>query len=264
MHLSSSLESITESEDFFPLFVASGYDVSGLDNPLYLAEGIWMNPDGSLDVENDLDDMLEKYRERPVRETGKNLHDLDTPEYDRLAADFQETVIGSRLNDYYKDTPLEKLVAIANDLNLALVNLLDTIPSETISENVLLDAAVDAGKFAASKVSRDFAEGEDILQVRPYEVMEKIINYQGETALTLRMLGYSDRDILRDNILLAHSIFNNEADTLSFKEKIQIVEMATGLNKADLAKTAIRINLGKVNYQNLGEATIYSFEAFAR
>ena len=253
------IKSIIEDEDLFPIFVASGFDVYGLSEPLYFTDGIWMYPNGRLETEDDLEDLLGEYYEK-----NKGKVDFDYIDQDE-ELNFSEANVGKTYLEFSEIDGIDNddLISITNNINFALIAYLDELPKEHIHEVTLLNAAISAGHFAANHAENlDFKEKvERSLSSDKYIYDHLFSEYKQAEQVTLRALGYLDsRDSLQESIRAANNYIKKYNPTP--QETVKVIKLATGLEKDDLAKTAIRLKIGKMDYRKLPEASMLSHYAF--
>lgn len=253
MRINDDIESVTDSE-LFPIFVASGYDIYGLTEPLYFTDGIYINPDGSLEFEDDAEDVVKANHEYEERKNGEEA--LESVSDEEL---FSENKTARVLIQNFSEVSKLDALKISNDINLALINLLDTIPQEHLTEKDLLESAIDAGFFAAKRNSSDFAEKANQSLPSESEVLTLLCeNTDFAESLVLQSLGYDTEEPLKTSILGVKELFNSYPPQ-SFSETINVVSVATGLQKRDLAYSSIRLSLGTINYENLVQASMIGY-----
>lgn len=252
----NSINHISESE-LFPAYVSSGFDLTYFDEPLYLCDGIWMLPSGSLDIDDDAEDVERsnsKYLQRKSDE-----EELENVSDEEL---FSENKTGRTLLMEFGETSRLDLVQVSNSINLALVNLLDTLPSNHITEENLLSAAIDSGSFASKNVQMDFSETQSHLPSETEIFSLMVSDYNFAETMTLNALGYNTTDTLKQALISVRGLINNSPSPMSFSEVVHTVNVATGLQKRDLAKASIRLTLGEVDYDNLADAAVLSYLSY--
>lgn len=267
--------SIVEDEDLFPVFVSLGYDVYGLSEPLYWTDNMTINPDGSIEHEDDLEDMINEVRNERTKglSTKQNLQNdefggnsssnsdyLDSDE----DIDFSETVVGTSIHEFCESSQISR--DYTNYINFALVGVLDTFDPNNVSESALIDAAIDAGRFASKQVSKSgFNFSEDntntVVNTELYDIL--VGEFDAATELTLRALSYTpSREELKDSIGKAYEFVNSQYEP-SLPDVVKSIHAITGLTSDDLARTAIRLKCGKIQYNSLPTAAILSSLAFS-
>ena len=256
------MKKLIEDDYLFPVFVSIGYDVYGFSEPLYWTDGMTINPDGTIDHEDMLEDMLEEFRKDDDDEDDDDEKE-DNDYFDRdgldLSDDFSEFGVSRTFMEFSENVNDEYLVEVTNNINFALVAYLDELPEEHIHEATLIEAAISAGNFSAKR-SFDFAENVfNIDGTDENEIYDALFSdFNEATHITLRALGYSDSaESLRSSIRSAKKYMDSYPDASPY-EKIQMLKLATGLKKDDLAKTAIRLDIGTVTYSDLPKASLLS------
>lgn len=261
------IESIINDEDLFPIWVSIGFDVYGYSQPLYWTDGITIFPDGHLETDDDLEDMLEEYASQKEEEEEEEDYDFIDDDDDLDFAEFSEANVGKEFS-FLNFSEKNMMTKVVNDINFALVSNLDTISPEHIHEVTLFNAAVSAGHFSALRMKdRDtnFSEGYFVGCAPEQDILDVLIQDFGEAKnLTFRALGYKETEgSLRQSLRVAKQYIDNFSETSLPNEIVRAVHIATGLKKEDLAKTVIRLSLGHVNYQNLTKASMLSHLAFS-
>ena len=265
--------SIVEDEDLFPVFVSIGYDVYGLSEPLYWTDGMTIFPDGRIEHEDDLEDMLNELRrsksaERRSSESSGYGNDdegtmgrgdfIDSDE----DLDFSESIVGEKVLEFCEENRLA--LDLVNFINLGLVGLLDTIDPEIVKESTLIDAAIDTGRFAAKQIEKSYDFSEDVTDsVTDMELFDAVVaEYpQSMTALTKQVLGIPlERKELKEGLGSAYSFINTYNPSLP--DTVKTIRSMTGLRGEDLARASIRLKCGKIMYNTLPEAAVLSALSF--
>jgi hypothetical protein len=252
--------SVIEDENWFPVFVASGFDVYGLTEPLYLLDGMTMYPDGRIEHEDDLEDMLNEVRGKKKlmeRDAQNNYFD------DNEDLDFSESRVASAFQSFNEHIGGRALLEVTNNINFALIQYLGELPPEHIDQSTLIDAAINAGNFSSKQCSQDFSErvrGEKLDDSEIYETLFQ--DYGLASSITHRALGYShNRESLLNSIKAAKQYITDFSEASPY-EQVHVTKLATNLQKEDLAKTVIRLTIGEVGYQELPRAAMLSHLAF--
>lgn len=259
------MKTIVENENLFPVFVSLGYDIYGLSEPLYWTDGLTINPDGTVDYEEDLEDMLKEFRDDGTDDDApsKRRDYLDENE-DLDLSDFSEAGVSKHIMSFSESAQSSPhLSSITNNINFALISYLDEMPKSQINENVLITAAINAGHFSSMQTDPSFSE--DLISDLPNdrEIYSSLFSdFNQSRNITLRALGYQEtRESLQEGIRAAKMYVDAYPDATP-PEIVHMTRLATGLQKEDLAKTAIRIKIGKVNYRELPEASMLSHLSF--
>lgn len=249
----SSINHVSDSE-LFPVFVASGYDLTYFDEPLYLCDGIYMNLDGSLDYEDDAEDI--EYSNSQYLKRKNDEEELENISDEEL---FSESKTGRILLHEFNETSRLDLLQVSNSINFALVNLIDTLPPQYITENDLLSAAIDSGVFASKSNNINFSENNQNLPSEEEILSLMVSDYNFAEAMTLNALGYNNTSTMKQALSSVRDLINNSPNPMSFSEAVYSIKIGTDLKKRDLAKAAIRLVLGEVNYENLSDAAVLSY-----
>ena len=264
--------SIVEDEDLFPVFVSIGYDVYGLSEPLYWTDGMTIHPDGTIDHEDDLEDMLNELRRSKKTEgrSSGNAGYRDDDEgtmggdfFDRDEdLDFSESIVGKKVLEFCEENRLA--MDLVNFINLGLVGLLDTIDPESVTESTLIDAAIDTGRFAAKQVEKSYNFSEDVTDsVTDIELFDSIVADYPEAMvpLTKNTLGLSlSRGELKSSLASSYSFIKTYETSLP--DTVKAIKSMTGLHGEDLARASIRLKCGKIMYNTLPEAAVLSALSF--
>ena len=265
--------SIVEDEDLFPVFVSIGYDVYGLSEPLYWTDNMTIFPDGRIEHEDDLEDMINELRtekrnssQRRTSGMGEDESSSDTRKGDFIdeneELDFSESVVGEKVLQFCEKTRLS--MDLVNFINLGLVGLLDTIDPSIVKESTLIDAAIDTGRFAAKQIEKSYDFSEDVTDsVTDTELFDVIVAEYPEsmTAMTKQVLGISlERKELKEGLGSAYSFIQNYNPSLP--DTVKTIRSMTGLRGEDLARASIRLKCGKIMYNTLPEAAVLSALSF--
>lgn len=260
------IRSIVEDEDLFPVFVSLGYDVFGLSEPLYWTDGLTINPNGTIDYEPDLEDMLNEVKSNAGREGNSDQSSANGLDYldrdDDL--DFGESKVAEYIQSFSENN--EYTVSVSNFVNYALIGLLDTLDPDHVNESTLINAAIDAGRFAHKQLKRtdfNFSETDEyITEDNSLEVLDSLMSDAGlHHNATLVALGRQlSRPELKEGLTKAKDLI--DAYELNAPDTVKMVNYATGLTGEDLARSAIRLKCGKIRYNTLPEAAIISNLAF--
>ena len=259
------IRSIVEDEDLFPIFVSLGYDVFGLSEPLYWTEGLTINPNGTIDYEEDLEDMLNEIKGSDSARESTDNQGLDQRDFlDRNDdIDFSESEVAKYVQSFSENT--EYTLSVTNSVNFALISLLDTIDPDHVNERTLINAAIDAGRFANKQLKRsslDFNESEYISDDDSYEILDSLIEDYGlHHNATFVALGRElPRGMLKEGLMRSKQLIDTYE--LNAPDTVKTINYATGLTGEDLARSAIRLKCGKILYNSLPEAAIISNLAF--
>jgi len=251
---------IIEDDYLFPIWVSLGYSLYGFSEPLYFTDGMTIFPDGHIEHEDMLEDMLEQFRDDNDDGDDENETNnyFDRDDLD-LSDDFSEFGVSRTVLEFNEDVNDEHLIEVTNNINFALIAYLDELPERHIHESTLVDAAIAAGSFSAKR-SFDFAENVfDNNGTDENEILDALFSDFNEASnITLRALGYSDSaESMMSSIRSAKSYMDTYPDASPY-EKVRMLKLATGLQKEDLAKTAIRLDVGKLTYKDLPKASLLS------